>query len=89
MLLYIAGYTSISRPFMTCGLLLPLLGPRRPKDVGEGMHPGGVMKYKRRIDVSTLDDVIWTPYTSYGVDRMDEEEFNGTILFLVICNRRR
>lgn len=46
------------------------------------------MEYRRKIDALKVDDVIWTPHIGHGVDKVNEE-FDETILFLVICDGRR
>lgn len=38
------------------------------------------MEYRRKIDALTVDDVIWTLYTSHTVNKGDEE-FDGATLF--------
>ncbi|CAL5188455.1 unnamed protein product [Lathyrus oleraceus] len=36
-------------------------------------HPGGVAKYKRRLDTLIVYDVIWTPYTGDKIHLKFEE----------------
>lgn len=46
----------------------------------EGQHsnPKGLQEYRWRINILTLDNVIWTPYAYHKVHR----EFDNTTIFL-------
>lgn len=51
--------------------------PRAKRWKRRHAHSRGVVKYKKRIDALTIDDVNWTPYTCYIVD----EEVDDAIIF--------
>lgn len=40
-------------------------------------YPSGLVEYMRRLDVLTVDDAIWTPYTGHIVHR----EFDDSSLY--------
>lgn len=78
MLLYNVGYTSISRPFVTGRLFLPLQGSHRPKRWrGRHAHPWGVAEYIKSINVMIVDNDVWTQYA----DQRVHHEFDDTSLF--------
>lgn len=47
--------------------------PRARRWNSRQSHPGGVVEYKRRLDVLNVDDVIWIPYTDHKVHSESEE----------------
>lgn len=47
-------------------------------------HSGGLLVYKKRIDASSMDDFIWTPY----VDRIVHQKFDDISFFRVLCDGR-
>lgn len=55
----------------------PADAPRARRWKAKQAHPGGVVENMRRLDALTVEDVVWTPYTSHIVHR----EFDEASLF--------